>query len=148
MDTPGNEKWGAVPLRAVEDWRLTAAQLRVLVLVARFYSFGKNGMGCTATRATIAKVADLDRTTVYRAIGKLIEYGYLEAASVPGKRRKQLVVRYQVLQGDHTSIPPKPPRMSHEDHTSEQATVECLQQSDGEVSYPCHTEDISRSASP
>lgn len=90
--TAADEFWGAVPIRAAADPRLTAAHYKLLIVVARFAGFEKNGSGCYATQATMAGLTGMHVTTVSRKLGELRQFGYLKARRQANGRRLQYSV--------------------------------------------------------
>ena len=92
--TAADEFWGAVPIRAAADPRLSAAHYKLLIVVARFAGFEKNGSGCYATQATMAKLTGMHVTTVSRKLGELRQLGYLKAKRQQNRRRLQYSVAY------------------------------------------------------
>ncbi len=51
------EQFGAIPVRAFGDTKLSAADLRILGAIAYFDRFGRNGYGCIADPGKIAEIA-------------------------------------------------------------------------------------------
>lgn len=102
---PSKLSFAGVPLRAVQDDRLTATDWRVLVAIAAHDRFGGNGRGCIAGRARLAGMAKCEEVTASRAIARLVRFGYLKADRDQTDRRKKC---YRVIYSDddHKAFPP------------------------------------------
>ncbi|MEL6366007.1 MAG: helix-turn-helix domain-containing protein [Pseudomonadota bacterium] len=83
-----------VPVRAMGDDRLTAAELRVLMAVGRHARFGGNGAGCYASNATVAAEASVHEKSVSRAYIRLEKLGYIRRAQSgnDGRRFQRFIV--------------------------------------------------------
>ena len=84
-------QFGAIPVRAISDKRLSAADWRVLGAIARSDSFGKNGRHCYANQTTIGEWANVTRTTANKSIGKLHDLGYVAITRLNGRREYSIV---------------------------------------------------------
>lgn len=95
-DTPSAkaDPWGAVPIRAAADQRLSGSHFRVLTVIARYAGFGKNGTGCYAAQQTLADATGLHITTISHKVADLVEWGYLNSRRQKNRRRKQYNVIY------------------------------------------------------
>ena len=91
--------WRSVPVRAMDDTRLTGTDYRVLMAVDSFDQMGAGGKGCVASRATIAERIGAHPKTVASSLRKLEKLGYL----VP-KTRKNGTKEYSIDfdQGERT----------------------------------------------
>jgi hypothetical protein len=104
------KQFGAIPVNAISDKRLSATDWRVLSAIARSDAFGKNGRHCYACQQTIANWAATDRTSCYacqqtianwaatdrtsanKSIHRLVEWGYI--VKQPLKDRYEYAVIY------------------------------------------------------
>lgn len=102
-DTPSakTDPWGAVPIRAAADPRLSASHFRVLVVIARFAGFNKNGTGCYASQHTLAEATGLHITTISHKVADLVEWGYLTSSRQENRRKKQYRVLYDQTPPSH-----------------------------------------------
>ena len=91
--------FGAIPMRAFADGRLSCSHLKVLGVISYFDRFGKNGSGCYATQETIAKYASCTDQTVNRRMKDLREWAYIESSRQRNRRRMQ----HRVI---HDTCPP------------------------------------------
>ncbi len=89
-----SDPWGAVPIRAASDPRLSGSHFRVLTVIARYAGFGKNGTGCYAAQQTLADATGLHITTISHRVADLVEWGYLSSRRQKNRRRKQYNVLY------------------------------------------------------
>ncbi len=89
-------KYGAVPMNAIGDPRMTLHRFKVLAAVASYDRFTKNGMGCTAGLKGLAKATGLYGSDVSVAVNDLVEMGYLIRERSPlDRRRMTLRVVYE-----------------------------------------------------
>jgi predicted transcriptional regulator len=86
------KQFGAIPVNAISDKRLSATDWRVLSAIARSDAFGKNGRHCYACQQTIANWAATDRTSANKSIHRLVEWGYI--VKQPLKDRYEYAVIY------------------------------------------------------
>jgi predicted transcriptional regulator len=86
------KQFGAIPVNAISDKRLSATDWRVLSAIARSDAFGKNGRHCYACQQTIANWAATDRTSANKSINRLAEWGYI--VKQPLKDRYEYAVIY------------------------------------------------------
>lgn len=100
--------FGAVPLRAAADPRLTPLDFRVLIAIACRDRMSEinGGDGCWAKHKTLAADVGCHHTNLSKSIGRLVDFGYVQShKSKHDRRRYTLIVRYQrgkiVGQGDH-----------------------------------------------
>lgn len=106
----GKEQFGAIPMRAFKDTRLTRTHLCVLGVVSHFDRFGKNGTGCYATQERIGQMAGCTFKTVSSRIQDLVKWGYLDASRQKNRRRMQYRVVHDtpsvegVLNGNTPSV--------------------------------------------
>ncbi len=84
------EQFGAIPVRAGGDARLSAPDFRVMITIAYFDRLGRNGTGCYADRRKLAELAAVDYTHVARHTARLREFGYLEIGRSATDRRKRV----------------------------------------------------------
>jgi hypothetical protein len=75
-------EYGAIPVRAFRDARLSGAHFRVLGAIAFRDRFGRNGIGCYSGTATLAKDTGLHAKSVSRAAAELETFGYLERGKI------------------------------------------------------------------
>jgi len=97
-DDRKKEIFGAIPMRAFSDKRLAATHFRVLGVISRMDGFGRNGSGCYATQATLAKRAACDRSTVNRVMRDLRGWGYIQATKQENRKRPQYLVVHQTVE--------------------------------------------------
>jgi DNA-binding MarR family transcriptional regulator len=83
------EQFGAIPVRAFGDARLSAADFRVMGVIAYFDRLGRNGTGCYVDPRKLAELAAVDYKHVARHTGRLQEFGYLEIGRSATDRRKR-----------------------------------------------------------
>ena len=84
------EKFGAIPVRAFCDTRLSAADFRVMGAIAYFDRLGRNGVGCFVDPRKLAELASVDYTHVNRHTRRLQGFGYLEIERSATDRRKRV----------------------------------------------------------
>lgn len=91
------EQFGAVPVRASRDTRLRAADFRLLVTIAYFDRFGRNGTGCFVDHRRLAEDAAIDYKHISRHTSRLAEYGYIEITrgAVDQRRRVYHVIYHE-----------------------------------------------------
>jgi hypothetical protein len=94
------DPWGAVPIRAAADTRLSGSHFRVLTVIARHAGFGKNGTGCYASQQTLSEATGLHITTISHKVADLVEWGYLSSRRQKNRRRKQYNVIYGTAETD------------------------------------------------
>jgi hypothetical protein len=93
-----NERFGAIPMRAFSDTRLSRTHLAVLGVISSFDRFGRNGAGCYARQERIAELAACTPSTVSKRVGDLSRWGYLKAERQKNRRR----VQYNVIHEPET----------------------------------------------
>ncbi len=94
--TMAKAKYGAVPMNAIGDPRMTLHRFRVLAAVASYDRFTKNGIGCMAGLKGLAKATGLYGSHVSGAVNDLVEMGYLiRGHSLFDRRRMTLRVVYE-----------------------------------------------------
>lgn len=86
------KQFGAIPVNAISDKRLSATDWRVLCAIARSDSFGKNGRHCYACQERIGTWAATDRTSASKSINRLARWGYIDKK--PLKDRYEYSVIY------------------------------------------------------
>ena len=84
------EQFGAVPVRAFGDTRLSAADFRLMGAIAYFDRLGRNAMGCYVDPRKLADLAAIDYKHVARHTRRLQEFGYLEINRSATDRRKRV----------------------------------------------------------
>ncbi len=92
-----------VPVRAIADTRLTALELRVLLVIALHDGMSTmkgTGPGCYARSATLAPLARTDITRFSRSVSRLIKLGYVVKEAQEHDRRRFTL---RVLYGDDNS---------------------------------------------
>ena len=96
MSAGGHEQWGAIPVRAFSDARLSRIDFRVLGVVAYHDRFGRNGMGCTLDFRKLAAKAAVDPSHLARHTKRLQEFGYITVTkSETDRRRRSYSVIYE-----------------------------------------------------
>lgn len=75
-----NEQFGAIPLRAFSDSRLSAAHFRVMGVIAYHDRLGRNGQGCWVAQEKLAAAA-VHYNTLSRIAGELEGFGYIPTYS-------------------------------------------------------------------
>ena len=96
-----SEQFGAVPVRAFGDTRLSAIDFRVMGAIAYFDRLGRNGAGCYVDPRKLAELAAIDYKHVARHTGRLQEFGYLEINRSATDRRKRI---YSLIYNDHPEV--------------------------------------------
>ncbi|MDE4620643.1 helix-turn-helix domain-containing protein [Sinorhizobium meliloti] len=84
-----------MPVRALQDDKLSAVDLRVLGAVAYHDRLGKNGRGCFASQATLAAMARCDIRSVKRSLqnlGKPGGYIVIEKSKQDARQRVYRIV--------------------------------------------------------
>lgn len=125
------DRWGAVPIRAAADSRLSGSHFRVLTVIARYAGFGKNGTGCYASQQTLADATGLHVTTISHKVADLVEWGYLDSRRQKNRRKKQYSVLYETLDASVA-----PDMNSSRDTCSDGHVLNDDTFSDGQVSGP------------
>ncbi len=72
------EQFGAIPVRAFGDTRLSAADFRVMGAIAYYDRLGRNGAGCYVDPHKLVAVASVLYQHLSRHTKRLREFGYLE----------------------------------------------------------------------
>lgn len=90
-------QFGAIPLRALADPKLSAADLRLLGAIAYHDRFGGNGDGCRASPRRLAAMTGVRYDHIARQAARLAARGYIETtrAAAGDKRRKVYAVVYE-----------------------------------------------------
>lgn len=102
-----NERFAALPVRALSDRRLSGNDLRVLGAIASFDWFGRNGYGCTVDARKLADRAGVDRRHLSRHASRLVDLGYIVIGRSETDRRKHV---YSVVYSDkEAEADDKPP---------------------------------------
>ena len=96
-----SEQFGAIPVRAFGDTRLSAADFRLLGAIAYFDRLGRNGTGCYADPRKLAELAAIDYSHVTRHTRRLKEFGYLEISRSETDRRKRV---YSLIYNEDRTI--------------------------------------------
>jgi DNA-binding MarR family transcriptional regulator len=81
-----NQRFAALPLRALLDPRLGRLHLRTLGIICAFDRLGKNGGGCWASQNKIAGLARVDKAQLSRILSGLREFGYISSKLNPSNR--------------------------------------------------------------
>ncbi len=84
------EQFGAIPVRAFGDTRLSAADFRVMGAVAYFDRLGRNGIGCFVDPRKLSEVASVLYQHISRHTKRLYEFGYLEISRRATDRRRRI----------------------------------------------------------
>ncbi len=84
------EQFGAIPVRAFGDTRLSAADFRVMGAIAYFDRLGRNGAGCYVDPRKLGKLAAVDYSHVGRHTRRLQDFGYLEIGRSATDLRKRV----------------------------------------------------------
>ena len=84
------EQFGAVPVRAFGDTRLSAIDFRVMGAIAYFDRLGRNGAGCYVDPRKLVELAAIDYKHLARHTRRLQEFGYLEINRSATDRRKRV----------------------------------------------------------
>ncbi len=90
----GKEQFGAIPVRAFSDGRLSASHFRLLGTIAYFDRFGRNGYGCIAGHRKLSETAAIHYTNIGRLRDNLENWGYLNIQPNPLNRRRRV---YRVI---------------------------------------------------
>ncbi|XNY07199.1 hypothetical protein ACMFL9_27395 [Sinorhizobium meliloti] len=98
-----------MPVRALQDDKLSAVDLRVLGAVAYHDRLGKNGRGCFAAQATLAAMARCDIRSVKRSLQHLEKQKHIiiEKSDKDGRQRIYRIV-YEI--GDKADTYSEPDR--------------------------------------
>ena len=84
------EQFGAIPVRAFGDTRLSGADFRVMGAIAYFDRFGRNGTGCYVDARRLAELAAIDYSHVARHTQRLQTLDYLKVERSAKDRRKRV----------------------------------------------------------
>ena len=96
MSAAGQEQFGAIPVRAFSDNRLSVADFRVLGVIASRDRFGRNGTACTLGARKLAEQAKINPAHLARHTKRLEELGYITIErSEADKRRLIYAVVYE-----------------------------------------------------
>lgn len=88
------EQFGPVPGRAISDTRLSAVDFRVLIAVAYFDRFSRNGTGCFVALRRLAELTSIDYRHISRHTARLESFGYITSTPSPTDRRRRI---YRVI---------------------------------------------------
>ncbi len=97
----GKEQFGAIPVRAFSDGRLSGSHFRLLGAIAYFDRFGRNGYGCIAGHQKISETAAIHYTNIGRLRDDLENWGYLKIQPSPLDRRRRV---YRVIYNEKQKI--------------------------------------------
>lgn len=89
--------FAGIPIRAMMDRRLQASHWRVLAAIPWHDRFGRNGVGCTAGGATIAREANIHVTNLPKITRDLQDWGYIDKVVRASNRRLRT---YHVIYDD------------------------------------------------
>ncbi len=95
------EQFGAIPVRAFADTRLSAADFRVMGAIAYFDRLGRNGAGCYVDPRKIAELAAVLYEHISRHTGRLQEFGYLLIGRRATDRRKRV---YSLIYNEDAAV--------------------------------------------
>ena len=95
------EQFGAVPVRAFGDTRLSAVDFRVMGAIAYFDRLGRNGAGCYVDPRKLADLAAVDYKHVARHTRRLQEFCYLSVTRSSTDRRKRV---YSVIYNEDRAV--------------------------------------------
>ncbi len=84
------EQFGAIPVRAFGDTRLSAGDFRVMGAIAYFDRLGRNGACCYVDPRKLGELAAVDYTHANRHTRRLQDFGYLEIGRSATDRRKRV----------------------------------------------------------
>jgi DNA-binding MarR family transcriptional regulator len=90
MTTTKKELFAPIPVRAMNDLRLSPRHFRALMAVAFHDRFGRNGQGCWVGRKQLAKEAGCDETNFSHALSDLRLFGYIKSEEHPLSRRMKV----------------------------------------------------------
>lgn len=98
---PAGERFGAIPVRAFRDTRLSAGDFRLLGAIAYHDRLGRNGAGCYVDPRRLAEEAALSYSHVARHTRRLAGFGYLDILRSLKDRRKRI---YRLIYNDNTEV--------------------------------------------
>lgn len=101
MSSAGDELFGAIPLGAFRDRRLSAGDLRLLGVIAYFDRLGRNHMGCYARPEMLAEMAGIRPEHLARHTARLAEFGYIEIRRSATDRRKRV---YSLIYNNNPAV--------------------------------------------
>lgn len=90
----GKPIYAALPARTIGDERLSALDLRVLMVIAVHDRLGANGVGCYASHPRLATLVRCHLKSLSRSLRMLGLCGYIEAKQHPLNKRLRV---YQVI---------------------------------------------------
>lgn len=93
-------RFAAMPLRALRDLRMTGRHLRLLGIVAGHDQLDRNGQGCWAAQARLAKLASCGEHHVSELLGDLRDWSYLKIQKHPKDHRRRV---YRVIYNEQDS---------------------------------------------
>ena len=79
-----------LPLQLIGDARLSRTDIDVVAVVAWHHRLGRNGRGCYAGNATLAREAGIQESHLSRSLTKLEQLGIIERHRDPEDRRKRI----------------------------------------------------------
>lgn len=91
------ELFGAIPLRAFSDSRLSGAHFRVMGAIAYHDRLGRNGQGCWVAQDKLAAEAAVHYNTLSKIARDLERYGYIIKSRHPKNRRTRV---YSLIYND------------------------------------------------
>ena len=84
------EQFGAIPVQAFGDERLSANDFRVMGAIAYFDRLGRNGAGCYVDPRKLVELSAVDYTHLNRHTRRLKDFGYLKIGRSATDRRKRV----------------------------------------------------------
>lgn len=118
------DQFCAIPIRAIGDSRLSAADFRVLGAIAWHDRMGRNGSGCYASHRTLAAEAKIEYTALSRQIDRLAGYGYISETRNPMNRRLRI---YRVIYNENSSMVGTPANNPPDEATSPPGSADLRQ---------------------
>ncbi|MPY75295.1 MAG: MarR family transcriptional regulator [Alphaproteobacteria bacterium] len=79
-----------LPLQLIGDARLSRTDIDVVAVVAWHHRLGRNGRGCYAGNATLAREVGIQESHLSRSLTKLEQLGIIERHRDPEDRRKRI----------------------------------------------------------
>ena len=97
--TKKDQRFAALPLRALRDARLSARHYRVLGIIAAHDQLDKNGAGCFASQRRLAALAGCGESRLSQTLTDLRDFGYLRSRKHPNPKKARLRI-HRVIYDD------------------------------------------------
>lgn len=120
-------QYAPIPIRASADTRLGGPDFRLLVRIAYYDRFSRNGVGCYVNARRLAKESGVHYKHLSRHADRLESFGYIRiAASKTDKRRKVYSVVYdeaEIVTSDGDNLGDEPSSTSSPSVQPEKITI-------------------------